>query len=122
MAVIYCSRDRGFQQDNCYGVKNEDIVDFLNYTYFKSNKPLDMYNETRKKSLLSLIKAVMDNELTEKQRQAVLLVKAQRLKQKQAAKIMKISNSTICRHLKAAQKKFDVAFRYFEYNKTQIYE
>lgn len=119
MAVVYCSRDRGFKQDN-HSIKNEDIVDFLNCTYFKSSKPSDTYNETRKKSLLSLIKAVMENELTDKQKQVVLLVKAQGLKQKDVAQIMRVTNSTVCRHLKAAQKKFDIALRYFECNKTQI--
>lgn len=120
MATAYCSRDKGFKQED--GTKNEDIVDFLNYTYFKSSVPLDLYNASYKKSLLNLTQKVMTDELTDKQRQAVILVKARGLKQKQAALRMGITASTISRHLKAAQKKFDYALKFFELNKTQLYE
>lgn len=98
--------------------KAEPKVDYQHYLYFENERSSDKYFEGQKNGLIKLMNLVMEQELTEKQREAVLLVKGQNLKQYEAAEIMGVTPSTITRHLKAAQKKFDDALRFYECKPT----
>jgi len=119
MPQIRCSRESETYIDtDGKPVKVDDFVDYQNHIYFLNDKQADEYNESRKKSLLALMQSVLENELTDKQKQAVLLVRGMQLKQQQAGEIMGIERSTVCRHLKYAQKKFDRALKHFELNQT----
>lgn len=94
--------------------KSGNILDYEYYQYFKNDTSSNEYYESRKAELLRVIRLVINNELTEKQRECVLLVKADGMKQRDVAKTLGISDSTVSRHLKAAQKKFDAALVYYE--------
>lgn len=106
------SRDHTYK---CGKGKNEagNSFDYLNFQYYENESSSNVFYRNKTKELSRLVNKVIVTELTEKQRECVMLVKSKGLKQKEAASQLGISKSTVSRHLKAAQNKFDRAYEYF---------
>lgn len=103
------SRDQQINQ-------NSTTSDLLDYQYFlQSQNDLQsrIYIGRHKKALTALAIKVIKTELTPKQREIVILTKVRGFKNKDVAKMLGVNPSTVCRHLKQAQKKFDNAFEYY---------
>lgn len=121
MRTELLSIDYDFKSKEKYeALKN--IFYYQNYKYFKSDIEIDKYYKSLQKSMLNLINLVMREELTDNQRQAVILCKIKGIKQKEAAKILKVDKSVISRQLKSSQKIFNRAIKYFLCNQTRIYD
>lgn len=121
MRTELLSIDYDFKSKEKYeALKN--IFYYQNYKYFKTDEHTDRYYKTLKQSMLNLIGLVMREELTDNQRQAVILYKIKGIKQKEAAKILKVDKSVISRQLKSSQKIFNRAIKYFLCNQTRIYD
>lgn len=99
-----------------------DQFNYKHYIFYKQDKECELYYKKKSKALIELVNYVMQNELTSKQRDAVILVKIKGLKSNEAADILGIDASTISRHLKGAQRKFDRAYEYFECVKSILTE
>lgn len=83
-------------------VERGNSFDYRYWLLHATDEGCDEYYRNKKRTLIKLIKAVMENELTDKQREVVTLVKIQGLKGKDAAHILNINPSTVSRHLEAA--------------------
>lgn len=103
------SRDNFWNEDSNYS----DLVDYEFSLVESSSSRTESYYDNQKTALVNLIKTVIDEELTERQRDIVVLVKIKGLTSKEVAETLCINPSTVCRHLKAAQKKFDRAYQHF---------
>ncbi len=91
-------------------IKNE--IDYLYYSLHKNDNS-DNYYKLQNAALIKLYTKVFNEELTPAQARIVQLVKVENLKVKEAANILGVNPSTVSRGLKAAQKKFDLAFSYY---------
>lgn len=60
----------------------------------------------------SILREAVQSQFTERQRDCYILTKLDRLQSRQAAEVLNISPSTVCRHLKSAEIKLNVAFSY----------
>lgn len=69
--------------------------------------------QRRQKALLFLLGFVMKYELTQNQRECLYLAKIKGFKIKEISTMRKVTPSTVCRHLKSAQKIVDKAFEHF---------
>lgn len=106
----YLHRDR----INTVGREDANKFDYEYFLHHAKDKVSKAYCDRNKNALLKLIKLVMENELTDKQRQVVILVKLNGLSSKEAARELNLSESTVSRHLSAAKRKFDNAYKYFD--------
>lgn len=91
-----------------------DYIDYQHLQYFQNQESSDEANKIKRAGLMKLFKLVYEQELTDKQKEVVYLVKVRGLKQKEAAEFIGIDKTTVSRHLKYAQKKFDDALKFYE--------
>lgn len=106
-----CSRNQFSKSNNR---EQGDVLDFEYFMLHKFDNDSDNFSERKIKAMLNIMRKVVDEELSEKQRECVIMVKFQGLKQNEVASVLGLNPSTVCRHLKGAQKKFDNALRYFD--------
>lgn len=90
----------------------EDVVDYAYYLFHRKDNTSGQ-RSVRTRALLKIISIVMEDELTDKQREAVELCKFKGMSNKEAAEILGVSESTICRHLQKASEKFEHAYKYY---------
>lgn len=103
----------GFEREtNCE--RAVDKMDYQHYQFFQNESSSKKYYANKKLGLTKLMNLVMEQELTDKQREVVILVMARGMKQNEVAKLVGVSPSTVNRHLKAAQKKFDYALKFYD--------
>lgn len=106
------SRDQTYKRGKGI-IKAGNFFDYLNFQYFENESLSNEYYQNKTKELSKLVNKVIVTELTEKQRECVMLVKSKGMKQKDVASQLGVSKSTVSRHLKAAQNKFERAYEYF---------
>lgn len=87
--------------------------DYLNYKYLLSEEESKATQKLKTKMLMRIVRDVYNNELTQKQREVFYHVMIKELKQKDVAKLLGLSCSTVSRHLKAALRKFEKGYSYF---------
>lgn len=100
------------------GVEVSGLLDFFAVKQIRSENESDDYFYRMRKIQLTLASFAL-NDLTEIQRKVVMMTIANK-KQKEVAKILGVDNSTVCRHLAAAKKKFNKIMKIYEMLKPFI--
>lgn len=106
--------------------RNQDIrgIERGNYIdceyYLRHINDTHIFENNRKRALLNLFRQVMENELSSQQRVCVMLVKVKGISQTATAKQLNVNPSTVYRHLQAAEKKFELAFKHFNAVKRSL--
>lgn len=95
--------------------QNIERGNYLDYEYFlKHSNDKPTFANNRRRALLKLVSQVINNELSAQQRTCVVLVKVKGYSQKDTAKELGVNPSTVCRHLQAAERKFNLAYKHFK--------
>lgn len=90
--------------------------------YFINEKNSSEFYDRQKRGMSKLAMEVLYEELTPRQRQIFILVHAEGFSQTQVAQELGLNKSTVSRHLKLAQKKFDKAVKHFNCNQFTFEE
>ena len=91
-----------------------NYFDYIHFLRSSKNKSTEEFYKRRNKALLKLVEHIIDNELTDKQKEVFLLHINQGLNNKQIASLLGVNASTISRSLASSFKIFDKAYKHFE--------
>ena len=91
-----------------------NYFDYKNFLRCSKNKDTEEFYKRGNKALLKLAGYIIDNELTDKQKEVFLLHINQGLNNKQIALLLGVNDSTISRSLASSFKIFDKAYKHFE--------
>lgn len=97
-------------------------LDHMSLQFFLNEKSSDDFYDRKKQAMSKLAMEVLYKELTPRQRQIFILVHAEGFSQNQVAQELGLNKSTVSRHLKLAQKKFDRAVKHFNCNQFTFEE
>ncbi len=90
--------------------KNRDLIDYENFSFYGTDSNSNKSEINRMKSILS--KAILE-ELTSRQRDCVTMYYYENMKMKDIALTLRLSKSTVSRHIKAAETKLKNVARYY---------
>ena len=90
--------------------RNRDLIAYSNFSCFNSDTMSNKAEINRMKNILS---KAMVSELTTRQRDCLRMYYYDNMKMKDIAVTLGLSNSTVSRHIKAAQTKLKNVARYY---------
>lgn len=91
-----------------------NYFDYIHYLRCSQNEHTSNYYKRRNKALLKLSAYIIENELTDRQREIFLLHINQKFNNKQIAEWLGINPSTVTRSLAVSFKTLDKAYKHFE--------
>ena len=80
-------------------------IDKVSYDFFQRSSNLGGGNNKKREMLKRILHKAIQSELTERQRECVLMYYFQNMQMKEIAENFGLSPSTVSRHISAAQKK-----------------
>lgn len=95
---------------------NENYGNYLDRLFYlgeSNNRYIYSFNERKKKALIRLVKKIVEENFTERQKQIFFLKVEAGLSQKDIANKLHINASTVSRSLKSSQKKIMRVYDYY---------